>query len=156
VVEPRGDLGQFIGAARSQDDARSARDRHFRSRQADAARRAGNDDDLVAQFPESHSFSSAVHIYITHRQHTSTAHTAGVRFAGSYSRKFQPFAQVLIGAEHCCSSTHFAVQPGIGVDIPWRRAFALRAQVDWRHVNQPIDPANGLRIGLGFVFPMNR
>lgn len=87
---------------------------------------------------------------------TLQSYLGGVRFAGSYSRKFQPFGQVLLGVEHCCDATNFAIQPGVGVDIPWRRAFALRAQVDWRHVNSDFDDADGLRVGVGVVFPLNR
>lgn len=87
---------------------------------------------------------------------TLQSYLGGVRFAGSYSRRFQPFAQVLLGAEHCCDSTNFAIQPGFGIDIPWRPAFAIRGQVDWRHVYSDFDDADGLRIGVGVVFPLNR
>lgn len=87
---------------------------------------------------------------------TLSSYLGGVRFAGNYSRKFQPFAQVLLGVEHCCSATNFAIQPGAGIDIPWKPQFAIRGQVDWRHVNNDFDDADGLRIAVGVVFPLNR
>ena len=84
------------------------------------------------------------------------SYLAGVRFAGSYNRKFSPFVQLLLGAEHCCNNTNFAIQPGVGVDIPWKPQFAIRGQVDWRHVNSDLDDADGLRVAVGVVFPLNR
>jgi hypothetical protein len=90
--------------------------------------------------------------------HTLSNYMVGVRFAGNYSSRFSPFAQFLLGAEHCCDSTHFAIQPGLGVDIPWRPNFAFRGQVDWRHVynDANFDDADGLRIAVGVVFPLSR
>jgi hypothetical protein len=87
---------------------------------------------------------------------TFASYMAGIRFAGSYSQQFAPFAQLLLGSEHCCGATHFAIQPGVGVDFAWRRQMALRVQVDWRHVTQEFDDADGLRIGFGVVFPLSR
>ncbi len=87
---------------------------------------------------------------------TLSNYMGGIRFAGNYSSKFSPFAQVLLGVEHCCSSTEFAIQPGVGIDFPWKPQFAIRGQVDWRHVNGDLDDADGFRIGVGIVFPLNR
>ena len=87
---------------------------------------------------------------------TLSSYMGGIRFSGSYSRKFSPFAQVLLGVEHCCGYTDFAIQPGGGVDITASRRFAVRAQVDWRHVTQTADDADGLRVAVGLVFPLSR
>jgi hypothetical protein len=87
---------------------------------------------------------------------TLSSYLGGIRFAGNYSRKFSPFAQFLLGVEHCCDETHFTIQPGGGIDVPWKAQFAFRAQVDWRHVNYEGDDADGLRVGVGVVFPLNR
>jgi opacity protein-like surface antigen len=88
--------------------------------------------------------------------YTLSNYMGGVRFAGNYSRRFSPFAQFLLGAEHCCDSTNFAIQPGVGVDIPWKPRFAFRGQVDWRHVYSDLDDADGLRVAVGVVFPLSR
>ena len=87
---------------------------------------------------------------------TLSSYLGGIRFAGNYSQKFSPFAQMLLGGEHCCDDTNFAIQTGGGVDIPWKTQFAFRAQVDWRHVSNEGDDADGLRVGIGVVFPLNR
>jgi hypothetical protein len=87
---------------------------------------------------------------------TFASYMGGVRFAGSYSQQFAPFAQLLLGAEHCCRATHFALQPGVGVDFAWKTQMALRLQVDWRHVTQEFDDVDGLRIGFGVVFPLSK
>ncbi|MGE3511025.1 MAG: hypothetical protein AB7N65_19310 [Vicinamibacterales bacterium] len=87
---------------------------------------------------------------------TLSNYLGGVRFSGNYSRRFSPFAQFLLGAEHCCDTTDFAIQPGVGIDFPWSTRFAIRGQVDWRHVYTDLDDADGLRIGVGVVIPLNR
>ena len=87
---------------------------------------------------------------------TLSSFMGGLRFAGNYSSKFSPFAQVLLGVEHCCGSSQFAIQSGGGIDLPWKQQFAIRVQGDWRHVNGAVDDGDGLRIGIGIVFPMNR
>jgi hypothetical protein len=87
---------------------------------------------------------------------TFASYMGGFRFASSYSQQFSPFAQLLLGSEHCCGATHFAIQPGIGADFAWKRQMALRVQVDWRHVSQQFDDADGLRIGFGVVFPLSK
>lgn len=87
---------------------------------------------------------------------TLSSYFGGIRFGGNYSTKFSPFVQLLLGAEHCCGSTEFAIQTGGGVDVPWKPQFAIRLQADWRHVNGDLDDADGLRVGAGIVFPLNR
>lgn len=87
---------------------------------------------------------------------TLSTYLGGIRFAGNYSTKFSPFAQFLVGVERCCSTSNFAIQPGLGVDVPWKPKFAVRAQVDWRHVYSDLDDADGLRVAVGIVFPLSR
>jgi hypothetical protein len=87
---------------------------------------------------------------------TVSSYMGGIRFAGNYSQSFAPFAQLLLGSEHCCNNTNFAIQPGVGVDFAWKRQMALRVQVDWRHITQEFDDADGLRIGIGVVLPLSR
>jgi hypothetical protein len=87
---------------------------------------------------------------------TLSNYMGGIRFAGNYNPKFQPFVQFLVGIERCCDNSDFAMQTGGGVDIPWKNAFAARVQLDWRHVDRAVDNSDGLRIGVGVVFPLNR
>lgn len=87
---------------------------------------------------------------------TLSSYAGGIRFASTSSAKLSPFVQILMGAEHCCGSTEFAIQPGGGLDFPWKQQFAVRVQADWRHVNGTLDDADGLRIGIGIVFPLSR
>jgi hypothetical protein len=87
---------------------------------------------------------------------TVSNYLGGLRFAGRYSEKFAPFVQFLLGVENASDSTHFAVQTGGGVDLPWKPQFAVRAQIDWRHVDGDSDDADGFRVGVGLVFPLGR
>lgn len=85
-----------------------------------------------------------------------SSYFGGLRFQGTY-RRFAPFAQVLLGVERCCGRpSEFALQPGVGFDVAARARFALRAQVDWRHITRDRDDVEGLRVGVGLVFPLSR
>lgn len=85
-----------------------------------------------------------------------SSYFGGLRFQGSY-RQFAPFAQVLLGVERCCGQpSEFALQPGVGFDVAARARFSFRAQVDWRHVVRDMDDTDGLRVGVGVVFPLSR
>lgn len=84
-----------------------------------------------------------------------TNYLGGLRFAGNYSTQFSPFAQVLLGVERGIGDANFALQTGIGIDIPWKPQFAIRIQGDWRHVYRNLDDADGLRVSAGLVFPLN-
>jgi hypothetical protein len=115
--------------------------------------------DVAKRFLEGTKMSAAVlgEIGFNHFEDvTFSSYLGGIRFAGSYSQQFAPFVQLLLGSEHCCDSTHFAIQPGIGADFAWKRQLALRVQVDWRHVVQEFEDADGLRIGIGVVFPLSK
>lgn len=87
---------------------------------------------------------------------TLSSYLGGLRFAGNYSSKFSPFVQLLLGVERCCDVSNLTIQPGVGVDLPFKPQFAIRGQVDWRHVSSDVSDANGLRVGIGVVFPLSR
>jgi len=87
---------------------------------------------------------------------TYSSYMGGIRFASNYSQQFAPFVQLLLGSEHCCDATHFALQPGVGADFAFKRQMALRLQIDWRHVIQELEDADGLRVGIGVVFPLKK
>lgn len=85
-----------------------------------------------------------------------SSYFGGLRFQGNY-RRFAPFAQVLLGVERCCErASEFAIQPGVGIDVPARSWFSFRAQIDWRHITRDRDDVDGLRVGVGLVFPLSR
>lgn len=69
--------------------------------------------------------------------------------------KVKPFAQFLIGAEHCCGTTDFAQQLGGGVDIAINPKFNFRAQIDfWRHVKDDFGSFNEQRFWFGVSMPV--
>jgi hypothetical protein len=71
--------------------------------------------------------------------------------------KVKPFAQFLIGAEHCCGETDFATQLGGGVDIAINPKFNFRAQIDfWRHVNVTLGSFNEQRFVFGISMPVGK
>jgi hypothetical protein len=85
-----------------------------------------------------------------------SSYLGGLRFQGTY-RRLAPFAQVLLDVERCCERpSEFAIQPGVGVDMAARARFSVRAQVDWRHITRDRDDVDGLRVGVGLVFPLSR
>ena len=70
---------------------------------------------------------------------------------------YEPFFQLLLGIHHCCRSTNFALQPGVGVDFPTTRNFRIRAAFDVRRVfANDSEDFNGIRLSGGIVFPLNR
>jgi hypothetical protein len=72
---------------------------------------------------------------------------AGPKFTATSKAPVAPFVQVLFGAEHGnlslnapsldvrLSGTHFAVQPGVGIDFNPTSAFGLRFEADGRGVH---------------------
>ncbi|MGE3704863.1 MAG: hypothetical protein AB7I13_06290 [Vicinamibacterales bacterium] len=124
-----------------------------------AASNLGMHFDVAKRFLEGDSMnaSGVGEIGFNHFENeTISNYLGGIRFAGRYSSKFSPFVQFLIGVERCCGVSDLALQTGGGVDIPWKSNFAARVQVDWRHVDRVPDAADGLRVGLGLVFPLSR
>jgi hypothetical protein len=67
--------------------------------------------------------------------------------------KLRPFAQVLIGIEHCCGSTDLYFAPGGGVDFAINRKLNVRAQIDFRHVNATVG-FNETRFWFGVSLPL--
>jgi hypothetical protein len=80
---------------------------------------------------------------------------AGPKIMASSRAPVSPFVQVLFGAEHGnlslgspsaalnLSGTHFAVQPGVGIDFNPTPAFGLRVEADGRAVRVADDSAHG-------------
>jgi hypothetical protein len=79
----------------------------------------------------------------------------GPKFTATSKAPVAPFVQVLFGAEHGnlslnapnvdlrLSGTHFAVQPGVGIDFNPTPAFGLRVQADGRGVRTDDGSTNG-------------
>lgn len=85
---------------------------------------------------------------------TVTSYLGGVRVGIPGNAKVHPFAQFVIGAEHCCSTTNFALQPGVGVDIPINPTLNFRAQIDFRTVRVDGNGYNGQRYTFGVSMPV--
>jgi hypothetical protein len=64
---------------------------------------------------------------------TVTTYQAGVRYNFNAGPKATVFGQAVLGAAHDSlgSETNFVVSPGVGVNIPFSDAAAIRAQVDF-------------------------
>src|SRR5207249_11389904 len=58
----------------------------------------------------------------------------GGRVSGQINPQLTAFFQFLLGAHHCCDSTDFAIQPGVGIDYDWNSIVTLRVQLDFRRV----------------------
>jgi hypothetical protein len=73
--------------------------------------------------------------------------------------RFLPFAELMLGLYHCgvCNENDLALQGGGGVDfqLPRRRSFRLRAQLDFRHVFTPLAGFDALRLSGGIVLPLS-
>jgi hypothetical protein len=85
---------------------------------------------------------------------TVTSYLGGVRVAIPGSAKVKPFAQFLIGAEHCCESTDLALQPGVGVDFAVSPSLDVRVQVDFRNVRYDGGSTNTQRYTFGVAIPV--
>lgn len=85
---------------------------------------------------------------------TGTSYLGGVRVAIPGNEKVKPFAQFLLGAEHCCATTNFAWQPGAGVDIAINANLNVRAQVDFRRVRADGLDFNEQRYTFGVSVPL--
>jgi len=90
---------------------------------------------------------------------TETSYLAGGRIPILTTDSYEPFVQVLLGAQHCnlCASTNFALQPGGGVDFHTKHAFKIRAAFDIRHVFiKDVEDYNAFRLSGGIVIPLGR
>jgi hypothetical protein len=85
---------------------------------------------------------------------TVTSYLGGVRVAIPGNAKVKPFAQFVIGAEHCCGSTDLAFQPGAGVDFAVSPTLDVRVQVDFRTVRADGDTFNAQRYTFGIAIPV--
>lgn len=85
---------------------------------------------------------------------TVTSYQGGVRVGIPGNAKVHPFAQFVIGAEHCCSSTNLTYQPGVGVDIPINPTLNFRAQIDFRTVRVDGEGFNEQRYTFGVSMPV--
>jgi hypothetical protein len=85
---------------------------------------------------------------------TVTSYLGGVRVVIPGSAKVKPFAQFVIGAEHCCGVTDLAYQPGAGVDVVISPTLNFRAQVDFRSVRDNGDTFNEQRYTFGVSMPV--
>lgn len=85
-----------------------------------------------------------------------SSYAGGLRIASRSRQKQLIFGQFLLGAEHASSNTSFMIQPGAGVDFTWKPRYAVRVQVDWRHMFSDFDDQDGFRVGVGLVFPLSR
>jgi hypothetical protein len=70
----------------------------------------------------------------------------------------RPFAQVLVGAEHCCGENAIAIQLGGGVDLPLHRAIGLRVAYDYRRASydQALFHERRLWVGVSIPFGLTR
>jgi opacity protein-like surface antigen len=85
---------------------------------------------------------------------TVTSYLGGVRVAIPGSAKVKPFAQFVLGAEHCCDSTNLTLQPGAGVDIAVSPTLSVRVQIDFRNVRFDGGSANEQRYTFGVAIPV--
>jgi hypothetical protein len=88
---------------------------------------------------------------------TLTSYAGGARVTFLIpDAKVRPFAQLLIGAEHCCGNTNFVWSPGGGVDIPFTPKLSFRAQIDFRHVSlgNDLGGINEQRFWFGISMPI--
>jgi hypothetical protein len=85
---------------------------------------------------------------------TVTSYLGGVRVGIPGSARVHPFAQFVLGAEHCCGDSNFAFQPGVGVDIPINPTLNFRAQIDFRTVRVDGTSFNEQRYTFGVSLPV--
>jgi hypothetical protein len=85
---------------------------------------------------------------------TITSYLGGVRVNIPGNEKVKPFAQFLVGAEHCCGGTGTALQPGAGVDVVVSPTLNFRAQIDFRSVRDNGETFNEQRFTFGVSMPL--
>ena len=56
----------------------------------------------------------------------------GPRITWTSDAKVHPYAQFLVGLEHCCEENAFTLQPGGGIDYMYNEKMAIRAAIDFR------------------------
>jgi hypothetical protein len=91
---------------------------------------------------------------------TLRVHTfqGGLRLTGRTAPGVEPFAQFLLGGMNtgCCggSSTHFMIEPGVGVDLGMTRGLAFRGGISLPIAFGDGDSLTSLRLQAGVVLPI--
>jgi hypothetical protein len=85
---------------------------------------------------------------------TIAGYLGGGRIDGQINPKLSPFFQFLAGAQHCCGSTDFAFQPGLGFDYARWPNITIRTQLDFRRVFFESGSKSETRLGVGVMIPL--
>jgi hypothetical protein len=85
---------------------------------------------------------------------TITGYLGGGRIAGQINPRMALFFQFLAGAQHCCDSTDFAFQPGLGFDFARWPNITIRTQLDFRRVFFESNSRSETRLGVGVAIPL--
>jgi hypothetical protein len=85
---------------------------------------------------------------------TIVGYMGGGRIDGQINPKMSPFFQFLAGAQHCCGSTDFAFQPGLGFDYARWPNITIRTQLDFRRVFFESGSRSETRLGVGVMIPL--
>ena len=83
----------------------------------------------------------------------------GLRIRANTDFYVLPFAQVLVGLDHCgaCDINDFALQLGGGVDFrTGNPKIRVRVQFDYRRVFDSVVSFNAERFSAGIVLPLNK
>lgn len=127
--------------------------------EANATSNLGGHFDVAKRFLEGDGMSVEAlgEIGFNHFEFVTIANYAGgLRIGARSGSRNTLFGQLLAGVEHGSSVTNFMLQPGGGMDFAWRPRYAVRVQIDWRHVFTDVDDYDGFRVGVGLVFPLSR
>ena len=90
---------------------------------------------------------------------TTVSLLGGLRLRANVDRRILPFAQAVLGLDHCgvCGVNDFALQGGGGLDFRTsRNRFRIRTQIDVRHVFDQARGFTAVRASAGIVFPLNK
>lgn len=84
---------------------------------------------------------------------TDSSYQGGLRYNLAYAqgKQFKPFVQFLLGAWHCCETTEFVIQPGVGVDFGTGKGFDIRVGYDYRRIFFEDNGVNAHRVSAGVV-----
>jgi hypothetical protein len=85
---------------------------------------------------------------------TIAGYLGGGRIDGQINPKMSSFFQFLAGAQHCCGSTDFAFQPGLGFDYARWPNITIRTQLDFRRVFFESGSKSETRLGVGVMIPL--
>lgn len=85
---------------------------------------------------------------------TIMGYLGGGRIAGQINPRMWLFFQFLAGAQHCCGSTDFAFQPGLGFDFARWPNITIRTQLDFRRVFFESNSRSETRLGVGVMIPI--